>query len=390
MPDLSLTQRLPARQKSVSEKVMSLQLGLGSANSRNAEQQHEVREAKRFLKENIRTDWDYPALEQYRTNGNIMRDYAEADECDSGFDRVGRTLELAGFKFHTPTNHDREEIAKEPDELEFEPLEWREREYSTGESSDEDSVTISNSTNSKKSTYKFDGPDSVGVQLSDRILARKRKRQRAIEEEVTWNDGLAHWLARRDAWCAAHTTAQVQQVESKRNESAADSTSGSAVSTPRTSTSTSDDEVLPDPRDSPATTPELTLELPKPTIVPQPPLTSPPKPMGDLFIPVAPQILQNHPVRKRITPSTYPEIYSKIIIQSRSPSVPINLLTMVRALVQGWKDDGEWPPKQAPPEKSIGRKKGSGESTLKNSVKAVGRVLRITSGESGVSPKEKG
>ena len=63
---------------------------------------------------------------------------------------------------------------------------------------------------------------------------------------------------------------------------------------------------------------------------------------------------------------------------------------MVRALVQGWKDDGEWPPKQAPPEKSIGRKKGSAESTLKNSVKAVGRVLRITSGESGVSPKEKG
>ena len=65
--------------------------------------------------------------------------------------------------------------------------------------------------------------------------------------------------------------------------------------------------------------------------------------------------------------------------------------------MQGWKEDGEWPPKNAPPEKSIARKKqGSGESSLKSGVKAMGRVLslRITGagsggGESGSGSKEK-
>lgn len=75
----------------------------------------------------------------------------------------------------------------------------------------------------------------------------------------------------------------------------------------------------------------------------------------------------------------YPEIYTKIILQSRTPSVPINLQALVNALVQGWKDDGEWPPKSAPLEKSIGRKKGS-QHGLREGVKAVGRVLRITGG----------
>ena len=56
--------------------------------------------------------------------------------------------------------------------------------------------------------------------------------------------------------------------------------------------------------------------------------------------------------------------------------------------MQGWKDDGEWPPKAGPLEKSIGRKKSGGESSIKSGVRAVGRVLRITS-VSGESSKEK-
>lgn len=77
----------------------------------------------------------------------------------------------------------------------------------------------------------------------------------------------------------------------------------------------------------------------------------------------------------------YPEIYNKIILQSRTPSIPINLLTLINALVQGWKDDGEWPPKPGPLEKSFTRKKG-GDGSLRSGVKAVGRVLRLT----GVPP----
>ncbi|KAI9666951.1 MAG: hypothetical protein M1831_001456 [Alyxoria varia] len=36
-------------------------------------------------------------------------------------------------------------------------------------------------------------------------------------------------------------------------------------------------------------------------------------------------------------------IYSKVILQSLTPSVPINLQVLVSALVSGWKRDGEWP-----------------------------------------------
>jgi hypothetical protein len=88
------------------------------------------------------------------------------------------------------------------------------------------------------------------------------------------------------------------------------------------------------------------------------------------------------------------------VLQSRTPSVPINLRTLLSALVAGWKADDEWPPKPSaahPPEKSIGRKKAAGvphgkagrrkdaggerereTEGLRHGVKAaVGRVLRL-------------
>ena len=81
------------------------------------------------------------------------------------------------------------------------------------------------------------------------------------------------------------------------------------------------------------------------------------------------------------TPYTVFDSLIKIILQSRTPSVPLNLLTLIHALVQGWKDDGEWPPRGGPLEKSIGRKKATGAhegGSLSKGVKAVGRVLRLT------------
>jgi hypothetical protein len=232
--------------------------------------------------------------------------------------------------------------------------------------------------------FKFEGPDSVGRQIEDRKNARKQQRQKAMDEEVAWNGGLAHWLARRDAWCGAHTQDQIHAAQTKVAQDAATSTSASdsTGTTPRTSTSSTPG--TPITSSTPATTPDLIPH--QHTIVNTRPLPPP----SELLVPVAPRILPGHPIRKRITSDTYPEIYSKIIVQSRTPSVPINLSVLVKALVQGWKDDGEWPPKPGPLEKSIGRKKGSGDSPLKSGVKAVGRVLRITGGESNVSSREKG
>lgn len=351
---------------------MTLHLGFSHAHQRNAEQQQEIRDARRLLKERTRNDWNYPPLPAFRVPERKSKPEDEEDE----------ETRIAGFRFRNPSNHDREAIASTPS-LEFEPLEWRERVYSSEESTDTESVATLSSPASVKSTYKFDGPDSVGAQLSARKLARKRKRQKALDEEVTWNEGLAHWLARRDEWSGARTSQQIQLLESSRETPmGSTSASSSASSTPRTSTSSN--SLASAPVSSPSTTPDL---VPDPVVI----KVQPPAPTLELLIPLVPPILVNHPVRRRITPEIYPEIYAKIILQGRTPSVPINLLVLTRALVQGWKDDGEWPPKQAPLEKAIGRRKSSGhESALKSGVKAVGRVLRITSAESSLSgSKEK-
>ncbi|KAK3721829.1 hypothetical protein LTR37_002995 [Vermiconidia calcicola] len=353
---------------------MTLHLGLPHAHHRSTEQQQEIREAKRLLKERIQDDWDYPPLPAFQSP--VRR----SKTAGGGVEET-----IAGFKFHTPSNYTTQAVASgAPAHVDFEPVDWREREYSSDESETE-SPSSTNSRDSKPRGYRFEGPDSVAAQISDRKHARKMKQQEALDKEVTWNDGLAHWLARRDVWCCAHTAQQVQVLESGTDVHAS-SSSASIASTPRTSTSSTTSVTASPVVSSPSTTPELVTEQPVVN-------TIPPAPSSEVLVPVAPPILVNHPIRRRITPDIYPEIYTKIILQSRTPSVPINLAVLIKALIQGWKDDGEWPPKQGPVEKSVGRKKSSGhESALKHGVKAVGRVLRITGGESSMSSnaKEKG
>lgn len=380
---------------------MTLHLGLPHAHHRNTEQQQEIREARRMLKERVRTDWEYPPLPAFQTptTRKVRED--------------GDDARIAGFKFHTPSNHGRDALLAD---LDFEPAEWRERDYSSEEDGEEAEAEVRGGDAKKASglgadhhhhkklsnIFKFEGPDSVGHQIEERKVAKRRRRQKALDEEVEWNDGLAHWLARRDAWCCARTTTEVQMLENSRGQSSTDATSTGALSddasartSPRTSTSTASSAIPSAAASSPSTTPDIApSSSPAPTTVTTPALpTQPAAPPSDILIPLAPPLLPNHPVRKRITPDLYPEIYSKIIISGRTPSVPINLLVLTRALVQGWKDDGEWPPKQGPVEKSIGRKRGgTGEgSAFRSGVKAVGRVLRITgTGSSEAAGKEKG
>ncbi|KAL4992256.1 hypothetical protein BDW68DRAFT_150074 [Aspergillus falconensis] len=69
-------------------------------------------------------------------------------------------------------------------------------------------------------------------------------------------------------------------------------------------------------------------------------------PFHDPLIPVVPSMIAtSNPIRASITPAMYPSIYSKVVIQGLTPTVPINLADMTKAMVQGWKADGQWPPK---------------------------------------------
>lgn len=368
---------------SQSPGAMTLHLGLHHGHRSSQQQQSEVREARRLLREQVRTDWEYPTLPKWQSSGKNTR-VVEGVE-----DESGRTV--GGFRVHNSAEGD-PAIAS----LGFEPSEWRERSYSSSESGDEgdqDDAESSTSRSRRKRSpkysgehsYRFEGPDSVGTQIQDRRLAKKRKRQALLEEEMEWNDGMRHWMARRDIWCAVRTREQVATLESERAYGAsqrANSTATTATATasnqssPRTSTSSTSAHATTAPSTAPTSTTSTPLPPPNLSALSFQPA---PAPASTALLPLAPLILPNNPVRARIGTSTYPEIYNKIILQSRTPSVPINLLTLTRALVKGWKDDGEWPPKPGVIEKSIVKQRKASGSKVKEGVKgAVGRVLRIT------------
>jgi hypothetical protein len=70
--------------------------------------------------------------------------------------------------------------------------------------------------------------------------------------------------------------------------------------------------------------------------------------LEELLIPVAPPLLSpSNPIRATINPSIYPSIYTKVVVQGMTPTVPVNLADLTKAMVQGWKADGQWPPKPA-------------------------------------------
>nr|OQO16057.1 hypothetical protein B0A51_17697 [Rachicladosporium sp. CCFEE 5018] len=327
---------------------MTLHLGLAH-HSRSAEQQEEIRDARRLIKEKVRVDWEYPTLPAYRSSGS---------------DAISTTV--GGFRLRASSDGRRGPVSAEA-------LQWRERDYSSDEKEDEvasvGSMGSKSSKGSKRQIFKFEGPDSVGTEMAARKAVKRRRRDEVLQTEMTWNNGLEHWIARRHAWCGAVISREGSRQPQEEGPDM-ESTSESAESTPRSSTSSS-------PPHSSSTGGTSPLPIERLILVRTNEATT-------TLVPVMPLILPNHPVRRRLSPAVYPEIYSKIIQQSRTPSVPVNLQVMIEAAVRGWKDDGEWPPKPGLIEKSIGRKKGGATGLgLRDGVKAVGRVLRITGTEKG-------
>jgi hypothetical protein len=98
-------------------------------------------------------------------------------------------------------------------------------------------------------------------------------------------------------------------------------------------------------------------------------------PEPKILVPIAPPLLQS---RASILPATYSTLYTKIVVQSTTPNIPVNLSTIVSALVQGWKKDGEWPPKgEAGVSAGGGTGGGEGRKKVRRSVGRVRRALGL-------------
>ena len=243
-----------------------------------------VRSAKRFLLNTIRDDWQFPPQEK---QDNI-------------------TQEPVGYAV-------RHEGASDA-----------ENEHS-GHSPDKSSP-------SKHNPYKFEDPDSVGAGLADQQEQRKRE----LADEITWNEGLRNWRQQRDVW----TNATYQHpAQSTPTYSIA---KGLDMRRRNTSGSTDDSSERPLSTSSCGTTcpaePSSSIES-----------VDIPESLGNgrgPWLPLYPPLLpSDNPVRANIKPAAYDHIYSKVVLQQLTPSLPIPLNHMTSALVEGWKADGAWPPR---------------------------------------------
>ena len=208
---------------------------------------------------------------------------------------------------------------------------WRERESSPSSSSEQDSPDL----------YKYDMPESVAEWQE----GKRRKRREWFLEETGWNEGLSTFVQRRNAWTGGVYSSPPSYCLSQEGAALAESSEASAsapegfVNSGQTqySFSTNPPSGIPT---FPSSAPEL-VPVPAPIIPP------------------------TNPIRANITSAAYTNIYNKVIVEGIAPKIPINLADMTKAITEGWKANGEWPPTVKNPEvvPIARKKKAAGKET---------------------------
>jgi hypothetical protein len=263
---------------------------------------------RRVLASKVRTDWEWEwppkseGQDQESTNGNTN------GSSEAQFQRINKD------DLDSPII---ENFSDKPSD----PKAWKERDEWTSEIED-DSDSETETANPTANPFRFDSPDSVGqslVENTNRTAERRQlKRQRKLNAELKYNSGARCFLARRDAWTRARYVRRHVSAKSPAATATTATTNNSIqISTPYEN----EDESL---------------------------LTT--------LIPLVPPILPpNTPMRANIHPRHYTTIYDKVIVQAQTPMCPINLSVITKCCVEGWKRDGEWPPKGTEQEASLRR-----------------------------------
>jgi len=256
------------------------------------QQNESIRTARKDLATRIRQDWKFPSLcELYnRVDGEISvtQETDCRDEIANESDEIrdNRAQALHEYLDRRP-----------PRALTFEATDFREREYS---SHDSDASTITSKSPSGGVII------TIAESTNDKKMQRKYKREESLNEEMDWNNGLAHFVAQRNVWTCAQ--------------------SGSNMTTSDTLTS--------------------------PTVSPH---------SSRNHLPIPKSLAETlEPARLKVSPRAYPELYQMVILGSRTPPFPVNLLHVTRAMVKGMQDDDNWPPRSLGPKELdplVGRRK---------------------------------
>lgn len=291
-----------------------------------------AREVKRYLLQIVRNDWDWPPDQKPAADGTTPDVTAHALE----------NQEPVAYKERYYGSTDDSALSEE------------EEEEGNDEGHDKDNISGAEDVG-KKEAYRFDSPDAVGGMLEEQAQRRKRKRRKMLEEEMRYNTGMRCFIERRNAWTAAkrrsgdkNRTTMEKELKKDRDD-ASDTESADDLSIAETATSANDPDAIDPSRFHPS---NLVGPGPANRASNEPayglPIFEGVLPDADPLIPVPPPLVSpDNFLRKSLTPKTYPEIYSKIVLGSRTPTIPINLSDMTHALVQGWKDSGEWPPRSS-------------------------------------------
>ena len=291
-----------------------------------------VREINRKLQTTIRNDFEFPT--PYSIPAPAVADPDTTPTTNSG------------------SSHERKESGPK----------MRERYYgTTDDSSDEDAQMV-------EELYAFDSPDSVGVEVDKKVGERRKRKRKEMEEELRYNTGLCFFQRRRNAWTGAvpmpshpHDEGVGKGKELKLATSSDSSpvrTPTSAVSDPAAATTTAMEglETQQDP---------ISQWIPPwhaSTFSPP----EDPSSLTNVLISVAPPLVPpSNPVRISLANRSHSELYTKIVRDSRTPAIPVNLADMTRIIVQGWKDEGNWPPRGSAPEAPIAVRSAGANRVMK-------------------------
>lgn len=187
--------------------------------------------------------------------------------------------------------------------------------------------------------FRFENPDSVGEVLQRKVERKKMRRQKRFVDELKENEGLRCFTVRRNVWTGAKI---VRRPVTSRPATARTNESGSADgAVTKNGDHQASDGAVTGNGDHQASEVEGENGVNGEEENAQ---------WGDVildtYIPIPPPLLPpSTPMRKAITPRNHTTIYDKIILGGQTPLCPINLQTVVSSCVEGWKRDGEWPPR---------------------------------------------
>lgn len=310
---------------------------------------------KRYLSAQVKNDWDFVWDESTAARVQLPKGEVAKTSDDEAVVE-DKTQEDQGYQVDD-TDSDDDDNESVYSVMSEDNARFRARtEWTSDFSDDEDSVPFS--------PFRFDHSESAVSNLHLAELTKRARRRKQVRKEMEWNQGLACFETRRNAWTGAKTVRvrskpgvpPLLSPKSPRRFFFRRSMSGSPPSAYALhqveSATTSDASSAKDDR-------ELKKNLSNGSAPPDP-RTYP----VETLIPLAQPILPpSNPLRASITPSVYLSLYDKVILHNLQPSCPINLGDMLRACVTGWKRDGEWPPKPAPYDAGMSRKKPKTPST---------------------------